>query len=447
MQKKIDLLHGNLYSALLWFALPFLAANLIQVLYGTVDLLVVGWYNSEAQISAVSLGSQITQLLLSLITGLTMGSTVLIAQYAGNGKDKDIKSSIATTFTLFLLLGILLTVVMLMLTPQLLSLIRTPQEAYRDACSYVYICSMGIIFSFGYNAVSAVLRGLGDSKSPLYFITIACLFNIVLDFLLVAGFHMGAAGAAIATTFFQVISLLLSIIFLRKQKFSFDFHLSSFHMQRDKALLLLKIGLPISLQEVISAVSFLCIAAIINGFGVAASAAAGICNKFEGFAMLPSTAIASAISTIAAQNIGAGNWKRAGKALWISVLFAFTASMIFFVWAGISSESILRIFKAEGAVITAGEQYLHYFRYDFLLVAFGFTMNGFFNGCGRTLFAMINGIAASVCIRIPLVFILSQYGSHDLTGIGLAIPAATLVSVIAGIIYYRRGKWKQALLV
>lgn len=395
----------------------------------------------------MSLGSQITQLLLSLITGLTMGSTVLIAQYAGNGKDKDIKSSIATTFTLFLLLGILLTVVMLMLTPQLLSLIRTPQEAYRDACSYVYICSMGIIFSFGYNAVSAVLRGLGDSKSPLYFITIACLFNIVLDFLLVAGFHMGAAGAAIATTFSQGISLLLSIIFLRKQKFSFDFHLSSFHMQRDKALLLLKIGLPISLQEVISAVSFLCIAAIINGFGVAASAAAGICNKFEGFAMLPSTAIASAISTIAAQNIGAGNWKRAGKALWISVLFAFTASMIFFIWAGISSESILRIFKAEGAVITAGEQYLHYFRYDFLLVAFGFTMNGFFNGCGRTLFAMINGIAASVCIRIPLVFILSQYGNHDLTGIGLAIPAATLVSVIAGIIYYRRGKWKQALLV
>lgn len=447
MQKKIDLLHGNLYSALLWFALPFLAANLIQVLYGTVDLLVVGWYNSEAQISAVSLGSQITQLLLSLITGLMMGSTVLIAQYAGCGKDKDIESSIATTFTLFLLLGILLTVVMLVLTPQLLTLIQTPQEAYEDACSYVYICSMGIIFSFGYNAVSAVLRGLGDAKSPLYFITTACMFNIILDVVLVAGFHMGAAGAAIATTFSQGVSLLLSIIFLRKQKFSFDFHLSSFHLQRDKALLLLKIGLPISLQEVISAVSFLCIAAIINGFGVAASAAAGICNKFEGFAMLPSTAIASAISTIAAQNIGAGNWKRAGKALWISIFFAFTASMIFFLWAGISSESILQIFKAEGAVITAGEQYLHYFRYDFLLVAFGFTMNGFFNGCGRTLFAMVNGIAASLCIRIPLVFILSQYGNHDLTGIGLAIPAATLVSVIAAIIYYRRGKWEQALTV
>lgn len=269
----------------------------------------------------------------------------------------------------------------------------------------------------------------------------------MLDFLLVAGFHMGAAGAAIATTFSQGVSLILAIMFLRKQNFSFDFHVSSFHLHKDKALLLLKIGLPISLQEVISAISFLCIAAIINGFGVAASAAAGICNKFEGFAMLPSTAIASAISTVAAQNIGAGNWKRAGKALWISVLFAFTASMVFFIWAGISSESILRIFKAEGAVIIAGEQYLHYFRYDFLLVAFGFTMNGFFNGCGRTLFAMVNGIAASLCIRIPLVFILSQYGNHDLTGIGLAIPAATLVSVIAAIIYYRRGKWKQALTV
>lgn len=447
MQRKIDLLHGNLYSALLWFALPFLAANLIQVLYGTVDLLVVGWYNTEVQISAVSLGSQITQLLLSLITGLTMGSTVLIAQYAGNGKEKEIEESIATTFTLFLMLGIVLTIAMMVLTPQLLRLIQTPQEAYGDACSYVYICSTGIIFSFGYNAVSAVLRGLGDAKSPLYFIIVACIVNIVLDFLLVAGFHMGAAGAAVATTLSQGVSLILAIVFLRKLKFSFDFHISSFHLQKEKALLLLKIGLPISLQEVISSVSFLCIAAIINGFGVAASAAAGICNKFEGFAMLPSTAIASAISTVAAQNIGAGNWKRAGKALWISVLFAFTASMVFFIWAGISSESIMRIFKAEGAVITAGEQYLHYFRFDFLLVSFGFTMNGFFNGCGRTLFAMINGMAASLCIRIPLVFILSQYGNHDLTGIGLAIPAATLVSVIAAIMYYRRGKWKQALSV
>lgn len=447
MQRKIDLLHGNLYSALLLFALPFLAANLIQVLYGAVDLLVVGWYNTEAQISAVSLGSQITQLLLSLITGLTMGSTVLIAQYAGNGREKEIESSIATTFTLFLLLGVILTIVMMALTPQLLHLIQTPEEAFADACSYVYICSAGILFSFGYNAVSAVLRGLGDSKSPLYFIIIACIVNVVLDLLLVAVFHMGAAGAAIATTFSQGVSLVLSIIFLRRREFSFDFRPSSFRMQKEKVFLLLKIGLPISLQEVISAVSFLCIAAIINGFGVAASAAAGICNKFEGFAMLPSTAIASAISTVAAQNIGAGDWKRAGKAMWISIFFAFTASMVFFIWAGISSESILRIFKAEGAVLTAGEQYLHYFRYDFLLVAFGFTMNGFFNGCGRTVFAMINGVAASVCIRIPLVYILSQYGNHDLTGIGLAIPAATLVSVIAAIIYYRLGKWKQALSV
>lgn len=442
-----SLTDGNIYKTLLVFALPFLIANFIQILYGAVDLAVVGWFSNQINVSAVSIGSQVTQLLVSLITGLTMGGTVLIAQYIGAKRHKDSEETIATTFTLFLYVGILLTTIMFVFTPSLLRLIQTPQASFKEACEYVYICSGGILFIFGYNAVSAILRGMGDSKSPVYFISVACVVNIILDLILVGVFHMGAAGAAIATTFSQGVSLILSICFLRKKDFLFDFHWSSFRINSHKARMIFKIGLPVSLQETISSVSFLWIASIINSYGVAASAAAGICTKFEGFAMLPSTALAAAISTVAAQNIGAGSWRRARKAMWISIAFAIIASSIFFIWAGVSSSSIMAIFKADESVTLAGIQYLRYFRYDFLLVAFGFTMNGFFNGCGRTFFAMVNGVAASIFIRIPLAYYLSQLGSNDLTGVGASIPIATLVSVMAGLIYYRRGKWKVSTLL
>ncbi|MEG0710239.1 MAG: MATE family efflux transporter [Longicatena sp.] len=442
--KKTNLLtEGNIYKSLLTFSIPFLIANFIQILYGAVDLAVVGWFSNQISVSAVSIGSQITQLIVSLITGLTMGGTVLIAQYIGAKRESDSEETIATTFTLFLYVGIILTIIMLLATPLILKLIQTPQASFKDACEYVYICSAGILFIFGYNAVSAILRGMGDAKSPVLFIGVACICNIVLDFILVGPLKMGAAGAAIATVIAQGVSLFLSIRFLRKKDFVFDFHLSSFKLNRTKAIMIFKIGLPVSLQETISSISFLCIASIVNSFGVAASAAYGICTKFEGFAMLPSIALSSAISTVAAQNIGAGKWERAKKAMWISILFSICASMIFFIWAGVSSESIMALFKADKTVTIAGTQYLHYFKYDFLLVAFGFTMNGFFNGCGRTFFAMINGIAASIFIRIPLAFIFSQLHDKDLTGIGAAIPLATLVSVIAAIIYYQMGKWKK----
>lgn len=435
---------GNIYKTLLVFAVPFLIANFIQILYGAVDLAVIGWFCDQAAVSAVSIGTQVTQLLVSLITGLTMGGTVLIAQYIGANRQKDVEETIATTFTLFLGVAIIMTIIMFVFTPALLKLIQTPAPAYQDASTYVYICSAGILFIFGYNAVSAILRGMGDAKSPVLFISVACVVNIVLDFVLVGVFHMGASGAAIATTFSQGISLFLSIRFLRSKDFLFDFKPSSFKLNRKKAIMIFKIGLPVSLQETVSSISFLCIAAIVNSFGVAASAAAGICSKFEGFAMLPSTAMASAISTVAAQNIGAGKWKRARKAMWVSIMFALIASSVFFLWAKISPESIMGIFKADPAVTLAGAQYLHYFRFDFLFVAFGFTMNGFFNGCGRTFFAMVNGIAASIFIRIPLSFLLSQMMPNDLTGVGAAIPLATLVSVVIGLIYYRMGKWKHA---
>lgn len=443
---KEDLTQGNIYKVLLSFAFPFFLANLIQNLYGTIDILVIGRVYNQVQVSAVSLGAQITQLLISMITGLTMGGTILIAQYIGIKKNEDVMEVISTAVTMFLLVGLVFMICMFIFTPTILDLIKTPIESLEYASQYVYICSGGILFIFGYNAISAILRGLGDSKTPMLFALVACLIHIILSIVLVVVFHLGAAGSAISNVCSQGLSFLLSIRFLKKHNIGFDFSLSSFHIFKEKAFLLFKVGLPISLQETVSSISFLCIASIINIYGVTESAAFGICTKFEGFAMLASTAIAAAISTIAAQNIGAGNWKRAKKALWTSIAFALSISMIFFLWAGISPNSIMTLFNAKDEVVIAGAKYLYFYKFDFLLVAFGFTLNGFFNGCGRTFFAMVNGVAASVFIRIPLAYIFSVQLNFDLKGIGAAMPIATIVTVIAGMIYYKIGKWKESLI-
>ena len=440
---NLDLTSGNVYKTLLSFALPFMIANFIQALYGAVDMAVVGWFSSSASIAAVSIGTQIMQILTSLISGLTMGGTILIAQYVGAKRDDDVSKTVGTMFTLFAAAAIVFTVLMAISTKAFLNILKTPVEAFADVNAYVMICAFGIFFIFGYNAVSAVLRGMGDSKRPLIFVAIACVVNIAMDILLVGGMGMGAAGAALATVASQGISLILSVIYLRKRDFVFDFRLKSFKVHQDKMKKLFKLGLPVSLQETTVSLSFLFIAAIVNSLGVVASAAIGIAGKFEMFAMLPATAFSGAVASITAQNIGAGQPERAKKTLKASVIMAFVCSLAFFAWAQLSPESIMRIFKADVEVTLACSQYLRSFSFDFMLVAFGFCLNGFFNGCGRTAFSMVNGILSSVFIRVPLAYFLSVYVTEGLLGIGMAAPIATLVSVVVSLVYLKMGRWRR----
>lgn len=443
MHDQNSLTEGNIYKALITFGLPFLVANFIQALYGAVDMAVVGWFTSAESVAAVSIGTQVTQMLNSLISGLTMGGTILIAQYVGARRREDTRQTIGTMLTLFALAGVFFMAVMLVATPGLLRLVNTPPASMEAAKQYVYICSGGILFIFGYNAISAVLRGLGDSKRPVMFIAIACVTNIVLDLLFVGALGWGAAGAAGATVLSQGVSLVLSIWMLRRQKdFIFDFSRSSFRMQRDKVGRIIRLGLPVSMQETIVSVSFLAIAAIVNSMGVVAAAATGICSKFDSFAMLPASAFSGAISAFAGQNLGAGKPERAHKALRASILLALFCSFFFFAWAQLWPESIMHIFKASDEVALAGAQYMRTFSFDFMLVAFGFCYNGFFNGCGRTVFVMVTGVAASVCIRLPLAWVLSRLFPSSLTVIGIAAPAATLCSVAAALVYMRMGTWR-----
>ncbi len=433
-----NLTQGGIYKTLLKFAIPYLIANFLQSVYGAADMMIVGWYSDSAGISAVYTGTQIMMILTCAITGLAMGGTIQIAQFYGADKKQDAVQTISTLFTLFAGIAAVLTVGMLLLAPVMLKALQTPAEAVEQARQYVLICSGGIIFIVGYNVISAILRGLGDSVSPLLFIGIACVMNIVLDLVFVGGFHWGAAGAAAATSASQAVSMIMAILYLSKRDFIFQFKRKNFRIYKDKAKNIFKLGLPVCLQESILNLSFLFIAAIVNSLGVTASAAVGICEKFESFAMLPAFAFSGAIATITAQNIGAEQPQRAKKSLKASILLSFGCSVFFFVWVQLFPASVLQLFKADAQVTLAGIQYIRPFSFDFMLVAFCFCLNGFFNGCGKTTFSMINGIATSLFIRVPLAYILTTNATTSLAGIGISTPAASAVSVAVSLWYLKK---------
>lgn len=440
-----NLTEGNIYKSLIKFAIPFIIANFIQALYGTADLLIVGIFTDTAGLSAVAIGTQVMQIVNGLITGLTMGGTILIGQYFGANKEEDTIATVGTMLTSGIVASIIITIGMIFSANWLLRIVQTPNEAFYDAKMYVLIASSGVLFIFGYNAISAILRGLGDSKSPVYFISIACVINILLDLIFVGVFKMRAAGAALATIIAQGVSMILAIIYLSRKNFIFEFKISNLIFDRYKVKQLLELGSPLSLQEVLLWSSFLVIAAIANSMGVASSAAVGIVAKFEVFSMLPPLAISYALAALTAQNIGANKPERAMKALKISIFLSFLCSLFFVAWAQIHPQSIMGLFKADGEVVEAGSQYLKTFSIDFMLVAVKFNLNGFLNGCGRTTFAMINGIASSIFVRIPMAFLFAIYLSGGLKGLGLAAPIASIVSIVVSLIFINQGRWSKSL--
>lgn len=442
-----DLTQGGIYKSLINFSVPFVIANLMQAIYGTVDLIVVGFFTDTSGLAAVSIGTQVMQIVNGLILGLTMGGTILVGQYYGAKKEEDTQQTIGTILSLGMIFSLLITLLMFLSTDSLLKILQTPSEAYVDAKNYVLIASSGVIFIFGYNAISSILRGLGDSKSPLYFISIACISNIVLDIFFVGALNMRAHGAALATIISQGISMILAIIYLTRRKFLFEFKFKNLSINKEKMKKLLILGLPLSLQEVLLWGSFLVIVAIANNMGVSQSAAVGIVAKVETFAMLPPMALSYALAALAAQNMGAHKPERAKKALNISIMLSLICSLFFFAWAQIFPESIMKIFKADESVVLAGIQYLKSFSFDFILVALKFNLNGFLNGCGRTTFAMINGITSSILVRVPLAYILGLYISKSMLGLGAAAPIASIVSMTVSMIYIGTGRWKEEIII
>lgn len=437
-----DFTEGNITKSLILFAIPFLAANLLQALYGVADVWFVSRYCGAEAVSGVNIGSQITHLLTMAVSGLTVGGTILVAQFFSARQEKDVSETIGTMLSLLFLLAIVLSVLALLFADPILNLLNTPAEAMGEARSYMNICMLGMVFVFGYNAISAVQRGMGDSKRPLVFVAIACAVNIVVDWLFVGIFKMGAAGAAWATILAQAISFLFAAFYLARNDFVFDFKLKSFKIHMDKVRLLVKLGVPSSLQSIVVNLSFLIMNAIVNSFGVNASAAVGLCGKFNSFAILPAVAMQQSVSAVAAQNITAKLYGRANRTLGIGLVISLVFGVGAFVLSQFFPEQILHIFTTEEAVVAYGVLYLTAFSFDYLCVPFQFCLAGLLNGSGNTQVSMIGSMLSSIIVRMPLAIVLSRT-ALELSGVGYAAPCATAVGTMVLLWYYLSGRWKN----
>lgn len=438
MKDENLLTEGNVFRVLLSFSIPFLIANLIQALYGAVDLMVIGRYCAPEAVAAVSTGTQVTQIITSMVSGLTLGGTILVGKYTGMQKKEETEKAIGTTLTLFGLIAILLTFVMLAFTNPILEALQTPQESYVYAKQYVRLCFTGIFFICGYNAISAILRGYGDSKRPMYFAVLSCILNVIGDVLFVRYLHMGVSGVALATVGSQAISMVCAIVYLNRKKFIFTFRLRNFRIDKKLAKELAGVGIPISLQECMVRLSFLYLTSVTNRLGVHAAAAVGIASKYDVFAMLPATSIASALAAITAQNFGAGKPKRAKQSLAAGVGFALCASACFWLWAQISPESMIGLFDSDEQIIRAGIPFFTACSFDYLAVAFVFPLNGYLNGRSKTLFTMASCSFGALALRMPLIRAAYTYCPDNLFVIGCIAPLVSGVMAVYTLAYVLR---------
>lgn len=440
--KELDLTQGSVPKVLLRFAMPFLIANVLQALYGGADLFVVGQYDDAASVAGVAIGSQVMQTITGIILGLTTGTTILIAMGTGAKDDRKVAATIGTSVYFFTVTGIILTLVMVLFHRPIAALMHTPEEAMADTLHYILICSAGIPFIMGYNVVCGILRGLGDSKSPLYFVGLACIINIGADFLLVGGFGMRAAGAAIATVLSQGISFLTALWFLHRRGFHFEFTRRDIRFHKDLSRRIVTLGAPIALQDALINVSFLIITVIVNQMGVIASASLGVVEKIIIFAMLPPTAMAAAVATMTAQNYGAGLIQRMSRCLYSGIGISLVFGVSVCVYSQFLPETLTGIFTNDPAVIEMAAGYLRGYSIDCVMVSFVFCINSYFSGQGNSWFPMIHSMIATFLFRIPLSYLCGKIDPTDLVLMGYAPPLSTLVSLLICFWYLKRNKRK-----
>ena len=435
MKQEQNLTEGPVLKTLLAFTVPFTIANVIQALYGAVDLFVIGRYCTPESVAAVSTGTQVTQIITSMITGLTLGSTILVGKYTGMNAKEEVKKTIGTTLSVFALAALALTAAMLLFVTPILELLKTPQQSFALARQYVVICSCGIFFICGYNAISAILRGYGDSRRPMMFIALSCALNVAGDVILVKYAGLGVAGVALATIGSQAISMICAIVYLNRSRFIFTFTLSNLRIDSQKVRELAAVGIPISLQECMVRLSFLYLTSVTNRLGVYAAAAVGIASKYDVFAMLPATSTANALAAVTAQNYGAGKPERARASLFAGLGFAVAASSLFWLWAQFSPETMIGMFTRDGAIINEGIPFFRSCSYDYLAVSFVFCLNGYLNGRSKTIFTMISCCFGALALRMPLIWLVYTYWPDNLLRIGSIAPAVSGFMAVYTLIY------------
>ncbi|MCD7949621.1 MAG: MATE family efflux transporter [Erysipelotrichaceae bacterium] len=434
-----DFTQGSIIKKLLIFMVPILGALILQAMYSAVDLLIVGWFGSTAGISAVSTGSNVVNLVTFTITGLTMGITVLISRYIGEGQSQRIGKVLGGVIAFFIALSVIIAVLMLVFAPQLTALMQAPAEALELTILYVRICGGGILFVIAYNVLSAVFRGLGDSTSPLMFVAIACVVNIIGDLILVAGLHLNVVGAAIATISAQAVSVILSLIIISKRELPFIMTKKDIGFNSE-VIRFLKLGSPIALQELLTNLSFLALCAFINRLGLDASSGYGIAQKVTTFVLLVPSSLMQSMSSFVAQNVGAKQEKRALKALLTGMGIGLIAGCFIFTAVMLKGDLFASIFTNDQDVIKCAGEYLRGFAPETILTSISFSLIGYYNGHEKTLFVMIQGLAQSFIVRLPVSYIMSIQPNASLTMIGLAAPLATAFGIVILTAYFIKNK-------
>ena len=432
-----NLTSGSVLKNIVYFSLPYLLSYFLQTLYGMADLFIIGQFEGVADTTAVSIGSQVMHMLTVMIVGLAMGTTVSIGQAIGANDKRRAANAIGNTVTLFAVVAAGMFAILLLLVNPILQVMSTPQEAVAGTRIYLTICFVGIPFIIAYNVISSIFRGLGDSKSPMYFIAIACVINIALDYLFMGAFHMGAAGAALGTTLSQAVSVVISLFMIRKKKMGIALKKQNLRPKRRVMGQILNIGVPVALQDGFIQVAFLVITIIANRRGLNQAAAVGIVEKIISFLFLVPSSMLSSVSALAAQNIGAGKKSRAWKGFYTAIITGCSVGIIIFMVGFFGGGVLSSFFTNDSEVIAQSAAYLKGFSADCILTCVLFSSIGYFNGCGKSIPVMIQGITSAFCIRIPVSIIMSRLPETSLTYVGMATPITTVYGIIFFVICFR----------
>ena len=435
MQKNLT--SGSVFKNIIYFSIPYLLSYFLQTLYGMADLYVTGQFNDADVITAVSVGSQVMHMITVILVGLAMGTTVNISQAVGGKNSEGVSKTIGNTISLFSIIAVVATCFLLLLTNPIVTLMSTPVESIESTKQYLMICFLGIPFITAYNVLSSIFRGMGDSKSPMYFIGIACVINIVLDYILIGPFQMGAVGAALGTVISQTLSVLFALVSIRKKKMGISISRNHLRLHEKSIRNILQIGVPVALQDGFIQISFLIITIIANGRGVEIAAAVGIVEKIICFLFLIPSSMLSTVSAIAAQNNGAGYHDRARKTLRYGIIICIVFGLLATIVCQFISESFVGLFSDEKAVMVFGGQYLRSYVTDCMLAGIHFCFSGYFCAYNHSGFSFLHNVVSIVFVRVPGAYLASIWYPENLFPMGLAAPMGSLLSSLLCILLYQ----------
>lgn len=433
---KSNLTTGSILKNIIFFSIPYFISYFLQTLYGMADLFIIGQFNGVKSITAVSTGSQVMHMLTVIIVGLAMGSTVMVGRAMGGNHPKQASIVIGNTITLFMAVSVILMVLLLISVAPIVSLMSTPTEAVSETISYLTICFIGIPFITAYNIMSAILRGMGDSKRPMYFIAIACFVNIILDYLFIGLLDRGSSGAALGTILSQTLSVIIALFIILRQKNGI--HLSFKHLipQKDTMATLLKVGVPIAVQDGFIQISFVIILIIANKRGLNDAAAVGIVEKIIGILFLVPSSMLSTVSALSAHNIGGGKTDRANKTLKYAIIIAVSFGLISSIIMMYVAKPIIQLFTDNSIVVLLGTQYISGYVWDCIFAGIHFSFSGYFCAFGLSGISFAHNFISILCVRIPLAYFASVTFSDTLLPMGIASPAGSALSVIICICFY-----------